>query len=532
MNLIVEELRAVVESPTWFRRDDGICFQLFYEESRDLWIRDDGAEFIRNGKILADPFWIRIDLDVWRCRYLGRSHALKWRAHSLPKEMSRSIREALLIRLRFCAPSILSCWSQMLRQVSDLIANGNISCPHGFADISAGDLMNIMARMGWVEATEFRSVYRVLVALGAAGCSQDILSLLDELRLNRRQHLEHVATWHPEKGALTTSELETLRQYLLPPSYFETDIDHFCRVLLRTLVALGRRPSQLMGVLPQGVRIFEKDTAFPAVIEVPGAKHQRNNRIEWWPITADLYDDLRAFAGRPAIANAQQKFGYFFVTPSRKTSRPTGRMNGAVAGSLLSDWVARREIFSPRTGQCLHVTPTRLRHTVATQMARKGYALEDIQSFLEHDSDSAVLIYLDAVGSDLIPAIDRANDLLGDVFGKMAHVFFKGRIIDRPKSPISKPVVVPDPDKRAIIGQCGFAGSCPKHPFSACFNGCPHFLFFRDADISFARSHLIQQNDHWRASEASATRAKAHDDFARIDRALMEASAMAINSNE
>ncbi|WP_080574567.1 site-specific integrase [Brucella anthropi] len=532
MYIPTEDVRPIDGSATWFQGEDGTCCQLQYDEIRDIWTRHDGAEFVRNGSVYSDPVWIRVDTDLWRCRYLGGTYVLRWENIHLPAVLKSAIRAALLVRLQHCVPTILSVWHQMLRQVSTAIAELNFSCPRGFRDLTTNDLIQVLANLKAGAASEFRSVYRVLVSLGADGCEIEQLRLLNELRLNRYKKLEYVTTWHPQKGALTTSELEVLKHHLWPSSAPETDIDHFCRVLLRTFVALGRRPSQLMGVLSDGVRLFDKDPSFPAIIEVPGAKHQRNNRSEWWPITTSLYDDLMGFAQRSKIHEAQQKFGYFFVTPITCTSRPTGRRSGWAVAAMLSEWIGRRNIVSPRTRRPLHITPTRLRHTAATQMARKGYALEDIQSFLEHDSDSAVLSYLDAVGNDLAPALDRANDVLGDVFGTMSRVFFRGRVVDRPKSPISKPIAVPNLDKRAIVGQCGLVGTCPKHPFSACLNGCPHFLFFKDADVPAARAFLNDQYEHWRGSEANALRTKAHDDFARIDRALTEAAHIAEASDE
>ncbi|MCO8145701.1 hypothetical protein NHN26_10730 [Rhodovulum tesquicola] len=273
-----------------------------------------------------------------------------------------------------------------------------------------------------------------------------------------------------------------------------------------------------------GVRIIPGDPRYQKFLVIPGGKFQRNEEAGLWPISEHLYEDLMDFAARPAVSEAQDRFGYFFVTPITSQSRVSGPRESGNVQILIGDWIQRRNLVSPRTGKIMRVTSTRIRHTVATQMAKKGYSKGDIQAMLEHASDSAALAYLDAVGNDMTPALERINDALGRVFSDLSDAFFKGKVISRPEGKIKKPVIRPDPKNIAVVGQCGLHSACPKHPFFSCYNGCPYFLRFKDTDEDANREFLRREYEQWRAAEPSTMRAKSHDDFAQIDKGMEEAS--------
>lgn len=530
---VAEDLRF--DSTTGrFRREDGALFDLVHDTERDLWRRNDGAEYVRNLSKIADPIWIRIDQRLWRSRYNGRLHRLDWKQPSLPRSLLEDIRTVAIHRLRRLSPAEISKISGLLSSLKTIPALQELSADAGLGALSAHDLVGAMMLLPTDRASVFRSICRDMATLGIEGCTSEIDELLSSVKIARgRETLASVRSWDPNQGALTTAELEALRTALLAPqnAHAETDSDHFARVTLRTLVALGRRAVQILGVEATGVRKSPKDPRLPAVIWVPGAKGQRNDRPRPYDLPDDLFHDLQRFSQRPAIREAQEHYGFFFVTPKKSQSRVAGPRDAGNTTKLLQDWIERKEITSPRTGKPLHVTPTRLRHTAATQLMRKGWDLADIKEFLEHRSDHAVLAYLDAVGSDLAPALERADRALGGLFTELTGHFL-GTVVPRPKGKIEKPVLVPSLSNRAVIGQCGFAASCPKSPFSACLSGCEHFLFFKDADVEAARRHIAEEHERWRAAEPSAQRARAHDDFARMERGLLEAQEIAESMND
>tara|TARA_R110002049_G_scaffold191082_2_gene360001 strand:+ start:888 stop:2150 length:1263 start_codon:yes stop_codon:yes gene_type:complete len=396
---------------------------------------------------------------------------------------------------------------------------------NGFACLEASHLIALATNISRHYASAFRELYRILAIRGLHDCCIKKSQVLSELRLNNLNAglLPAVRRWDTNRGALTTSELENFRAHLVVRDADETDHAHFVRVYLRTAVAVGKRSVQLLHALPDALQSIDGDPRFQKFIVIPGGKGQRNEKPGYWPISDDLYDDLETFAKRPAVAEAQAHFGYFFVTPVNSQSRHDGPRHAGSTQILIKEWIERSNIISPRTGKILKVTTSRLRHSVATQMAKKGYSKGDIQAMLEHQSEGAALAYLDAVGNDMTPAIERVDEALGGIFTNVSNAFFKGTIIDRPNGKTSKPVVRPDPLNIAVVGQCGSTTACPKHPFFSCYNGCPYFLKFRDTDEKENRAFIEKEYQRWRDAEPSATHSKAVDDFARIDQAMREA---------
>ena len=524
--VVVDDLRF--DSPSGrFRREDGLFFDLAHHQELDLWRRNDGAEYVKNLSRISDPVLVRVDADIWRSRYNGAIKSFDWTSISLGSALLADFRAVAVERLRRRSTSEISTLGNLLRSLEKITAFRELPIDSGIDQIQTQDLVNALSVLPTDKASFLRSVYGDMAFLQNGPGISERHELLSQIRLTKnRQTLDAVLAWDPREGALTTAELEQLRRNLGPPFIEESDTEHFARVMLRTLVALGRRPSQLLGVRSDGIRKCEKDARLPAVILVPGAKHQINDPPRPYDLPDDLFDDLVRFSRRPDVHDAQEHFGHFFVTPLKTQSRVAGPRNTAATNTRLQDWIQRKGILSPRTGEPMHVTPTRLRHTVATQLMRKGWDLADIREFLEHRSDTAVLAYLDAVGSDLAPALERADRALGGLFSQMTGHFL-GSVVARPAGKIEKPIVVPSVGNRAVIGRCGYAAACPKSPFSACLSGCEYFLFFKDADVAAARKHIAEEHDRWRAAEPSAQRARAHDDFARMERGLLEAKEIA-----
>lgn len=516
-----------------YQREDGVEFDLEHDSERDLWVSNTGAKYIQNLNRIAEPVYLRIDGDVWRTRHSGRVVRIDWTELSLPAKLKSELKQVLVERLRDRVPAEMAVARQMcatLARIGPEVADLDRS----IGALQASELVSLVLALKQTSSSYgayFRALYEDLVDSGLPGCTTAKIEQLEQIRLSGNVALSQVRTWDPETGALTTAELEVLRRNLLPPTHKENDTEHFARVFLRTLTALGRRPNQLLGVPSDGIGRPKQDNRLPAVIKVAGSKWQRNDPPRLYDLPDDLFDDLMRFTQRPKIRAAQECFGYFFVTPITAQTRAQGPKDPGNCNQRLQDWISRMGIISPRTGKPLHVTATRLRHTVATQLARKGWSKEDIQEFLEHQSDSTVLAYLDAVGNDLTPALERSDRALGGLFTELTNTF-QGKVVTRPIGKVEKPIVVPSPENKAVIGQCGLAGTCPKSPFSACLGGCAHFLFFKDADVDAARAYIHGEHQRWRLAEGNAQRARAHDDFARMDAGLLEAQKAARVTDE
>jgi hypothetical protein len=498
---------------------------LTYDSDRDLFLEKNGAEYVECRFETSKPVMIRVDGDVWTGRHNGFSFRLDWTRYLLPSAILQALRVAAIYKLKKNAPTYMTEIRSVLHHLEIAWGELKLSLSIDFDDLDLGTMLLLQKTLPPHNASTFRTLYRTLAIRGLEGCSMQNYGRLSEVRLERKSGGVYgdVRRWDVTRGALTTSELEHFRAHLVVRDANETVYGHFTRVYLRTAVAVGKRATQLLHALPDALRSVPGDSRYQKFILLPGGKGQRNEKPAYWPIGEDLYDDLVSFASRPEIVEAQARFGYFFVTPVRSQSRINGPRHVGPIQTLIRDWIQLSQIISPRTGEILEVTTTRLRHTVATQMAKKGYSKGDIQAMLEHLSETAALAYLDAVGNDLTPAIERVDEALGGVFSNLSNAFFKGTVIDRPEGKLRKPVVRPDPLNIAIVGECGSTTACPKHPFFSCYNGCPYFLKFKDTDEDANRAFVEKEYQRWRNAEPSATHSKALDDFARLDRAMQEA---------
>jgi len=165
-----------------------------------------------------------------------------------------------------------------------------------------------------------------------------------------------------------------------------------------------------------------------------------------------------------------------------------------------------------------------LRHSVATRMVAQGVSREVIMQILEHDDITSAQAYIDAIGSDLIPVIERADRKLGDLFKELNDIFFKGRIVHELKQ---EKVFIPIFNANPMpIGSCGKdtikQGGCKKQPFHACYNGCPDFLAWAEAGHIKALTYVENELERWSQAEGHNSRSKAIKDFEQLHHAINE----------
>lgn len=502
-------------------RDDGTCVNLYHDQEKDIWVSDENWIYVRNSSRLEMLYWIRVDADTIRTRHLGRLTVFSWPSMRLPDATLNQLKEGIFNVLRHQSPLSLSSYRLAIQEFSTISRELSVDLSLGLEHVSIGDFIKVFTAMTPSNAARFRDLHGLMLDLEVEGADSRRHDTLMEFRLRTKGPMTDVLNWNPTTGALTTAELEVLKGHLRPPTEAESSIDHYCRLALRILVTFGRRPVQVSCVTDSGI-LHSKDERIPSRIEFPGAKFQRNSPRRLYDLPDDLLNDLRAFSARDDITIAQKESGFLLLTPTINYGPRKQPVSAARFNTQLQAWVKRRGIISPRTGNPINITATRIRHTVATQLIMKGWSAEDVSEFLEHLSGQSVLSYIDAVGSELSPELTSVTGHLASIFEKISGSF-KGKVIDRPQGKIQKPIVIPDAKNKSIVGQCGMMERCPKNPFDACLNGCPHFLFFRDADTASIRNWINDESRRWADSEDVGKRSRVNFEFAKIDRALEEA---------
>ncbi len=423
--------------------------------------------------------------------------------------------------MRRQSPSALDKYRQIIQVTADLRIKGR--------RLRADDLLNSeKVRVLWDAVhSDLRPYLRGLLpelieAYDPHGAYAMSLLLKDWTAKRRLNWKRSVLEWNPHDGSMTSAELEVLRAHLSPP---ETEglYEHFGRLIVRLSLATLRRPSQLISIAADGLRRISTTVGTTADLRVPTVKAQTGASAPWLPIPADLADDIDTYRSRPEIKGAAVSkdlllpisFGSF-GTAALRVIAP----NASQAKHAAQEWVKKRSIISPRTGQLLHINMRRIRHTGATHLAMQGYPLELIQDVLEHANGISARHYIDAVGAEFLPTFEKADRNLGGRFSMMREAWFKGKIVDREEA-LNRRIVVPDPSAPAAVGACGKGGTCPVHPLFSCYS-CAHFLAFRNAKHQKVLDFVEAEYARWRAVERSNSRSKAIKDFDRIAAGVQE----------
>ncbi|WP_183141427.1 tyrosine-type recombinase/integrase [Pseudomonas syringae group genomosp. 3] len=164
--------------------------------------------------------------------------------------------------------------------------------------------------------------------------------------------------------------------------------------------------------------------------------------------------------------------------------------------TLLQGFVLRHHIVSPLTNMLLHLSPRRLRYTLATNLVKDGATQRQLAQILDHTDLQHVQVYFDLAGN-IVELLDKA--LIGP-YAQMLR-FFKGDFIMPGQKAVNEGEVgkhipfayienAPDID----LGVCGKHSLCSLHPPYSCYK-CPKFQAYLDADHQAVLEHLINERE-------------------------------------
>lgn len=510
--------------------------ELTLELKSGLWIDERGRRFVRNEFDPSAPVLIDITTDEWYCSYQGRYHTLRWNRIKLPEPVKLAFRQVSQIRLRTSAPSSLTKLNSDLRGISAALLAVDPDSSWDLDTVAADRWALVWKLLRPGSRTTLRTLYAACARLGLTGARKDFAA---ELKLWKARHdlnhLRDVLQWCPKYGALTSSEQEILRSAYKTVPRNEPVLDRIARLFTRTCHETLKRPEQLLSIGAGGVvSLRSKSGGEPEYfLKIPPSKAQtgRPDRLE--PVSSELGAELDAMLTDPRLARFQRKYDRLFVVPPSRDKERRWQQHGQVPtelmGSIIHTWAVKLGLTSPRTKRTLSVKPRRLRHTGATSMALQGVPRDQIQDALEHDSPLSANAYIRAVGSELLPAIERASERgLGAIFDDItSQFFFKGALTD---SVDRRPIFIPENPEfmaPAVVGRCSSGSTCHKHPFWACYNGCPHFLAWRSADHAKALAYVERELARWSAAEGGRERSKLFKDFERMAASIREVMAAA-----
>jgi len=480
----------------------------------------ENAETILNYFDPQNPVEIRIATDVWEATYDGVCHRLGWQTLKLPEDVISSLKAVARERLKTNAPSDLKEIRLAVTILSDVWKSSWVD----FGDVGVDNWYEIWSTVRPSARVFLRSIYTQLAEADLSGADLFIADELAQWKArNNVRHLGYVLDWHPVRGALTTSECELLRRAITCTKERETDEDKCVRVLTWTVIETLKRPRQLLLVSLDGLKQITDGNNTEYFLTVPKVKRQRGEDAEWWPISKELGSAISDLKQKPAFANLRSAHNRLFLWNSEALSK-NGEIPSWEVRYKVAQLIRSYEIYSERTKDWLHVTPNRIRHTGATTLAMQGVSRNMIQYILEHSSPQSANAYVDAVGSNLLSAIDRADRKMGNIFAELSKCFFKGRIVT---NIVSRPIHIPQlTPGLALVGGCGRderkEGICPKHPFFACYNGCSNFLAWKAADHKAAQRFIENRLDTWNAAAGGPAKSKTIQEYERTHKAISE----------
>jgi len=492
---------------------------LIYQAETGLW-QCNNSNFIKNEFDPFCPCFIEINQKTWKASWKGQFVFIDWSDFSLPLNILDSIELVTKSKLKSGKVAVTH-----LREINNLLSKLTRIWPKrikDFSQLEINDFNDIWESLD----VHSRSTFRQLI-VEIAKSSQKSLNSFSCIIKNwhartKVKTLRRVLNWDPEFGALTSTELELFKDKLRNKVPFSSQ-HCSARLLSMVMLEIMKRPQQLLSMKSNALIIVESNNIREYFLVVPKSKYQSGEPSERWSISRELADEINAFSKIPSIASLQNKFDRLLLWDN-KGLHLHGQMSSQWALSAIKKYVTSLNITSPRTNRLLHVTPYRLRHTVATRMSFQGVARDVIQNILEHTDSSSAQAYIDTVGSYIVPEMERVERNMGNIFQQLNDIFFKGKISsDLKKSQIFIPIFEANP---MPVGSCGkdplIHGQCKKNPFIACYNGCKDFIAWKDANHSAALMYVENELQRWNASEGIKDRSKSIQNFENVHQAILE----------
>lgn len=492
-----------------------------YNPESGLW-EVGGQYFIKNEFDPYSPCFVEVSDDYWTATWKGQAYIINWGSCTLPDEILTTVKTITTAKIMsgVVAATYLGKISQLL---SKLEKNWPVEC-HDFSKVGIREFSAIWDILPAYSRSTFRALLTEIAESGKYGTDTNLaIHVKNWKSRSNLKTLRGVLEWDSQSGALTSAELALLRTHLISCPDVESDKDHALRLLSWTMIELLKRTQQFASIKADGLKIIENEGIFEYFLEVPKAKIQSGEPPELWKISAALGKEIVRFGERPVIRGLQSKHNRLFVWKSSQLD-VHGQLSSANVETSIKSYILRLGLISPRTNEPLHVTPYRFRHTGATRMAAQGVTRDVIQHILEQDDVTSAQAYIDAIGSDLVPAIERADRNLGDLFKELNNIFFKGKVRSTlTKTKVFIPIFTASP---MPVGSCGHDplkfGQCKKQPFTACYNGCAEFLAWRDADHTKALAYVENELKRWNQVEGHNARSKAIKDFEQLHHAISE----------
>jgi len=348
--------------------------------------------------------------------------------------------------------------------------------------------------------------------LGCLGFDEEFALELNQVWVPGRQSGLAVELECEESGPLWDTEVAVLRKALL-----EDDSSKREHVMQRAAIALslafGRNPSNYCLLREPDLKnaLAGFDVPEQWVLSIPRIKKPGlGPRCAF--IDERVDGKLVRFVKDIIASNREIDFGDF-PRPLFARAKPDAWFDGTgmveykfhlgIEGfrALLTSFVNRLKVVSPKTGRLLAITPRRLRYTFATTMVERGVSRRVLAAMLDHSDTQHVQVYYSLRGKNLTAILDRAAAIrLGPLMN-----LFRGKLVASPEDAINGS----NPEKSVKffgdlnsipavdIGGCGKERRCSLDPPFSCYT-CPKFQPYVEADHEAVLRELLASREERR----------------------------------
>ena len=235
---------------------------------------------------------------------------------------------------------------------------------------------------------------------GYYGVDKSVVSLLESFTLSENEKGKSVLMRCPYTGAFTENEVLALMAELA--RLWREDLISFeTYAYIHLLQSTARRPIQIRHLKFEDLR---KEISQGTWNSISGFKMKLPMFIDWNCLKRNIKN-------RNFDLSLLDKDIFHYSASSLEQN-------------ALRKFCIHQKAISERTGEIIHVTARRFRHTRGTNLGRKGVGATIIAELLDHTDTQNVKVYTENT-ADTVQYIDR---VMGAEMGKLAQAF-TGRII-------------------------------------------------------------------------------------------------------
>jgi integrase len=447
---------------------------------------------------------VKLAGDCWTYRDGLHSINVNFRyvKYILSGEMMRAYRTVLIWYIENSSTTHLKNMHERFVHLIKFLAVGATE----IEEITDVDILNYKASLtsniDWY-LTNLAGIFRRWKKLGLSHVNSAVL-VLDDLRLGGNKKGAAVLTMDVFSGPFSDTELQAI-QASLDDAFAIGEIEEDAYLLGWLFMTLGQRPVQyaalkVCDVITQSLNDGNK----AYILRVPRAKQRHQS-----PRTTFKERPLISQIGAPLSLYARKIQAYFQEILSDPSQAPLFPQKRAAriapgfdfhrtAGSLgviLAQTLSKLNVVSERTGEQLHITPTRFRRTFGTRAAQEGHGELVIAELLDHSDTQNVGVYVGCV-PEIAARIDRAVAI---ELAPLAQAF-KGVLIKN-ESQASR---AGDPSSRIRdlridrggmpMGSCGTQSFCNFAAPVACYT-CSYFEPWLDGPHEMVLNQLLEKRD-------------------------------------